>query len=54
MENTIKVRCNMCEWIGDEEDLVLICETHKETEYLEYYNGCPNCLTDGYLMDLED
>ena len=51
MENTIKVRCNNCMCLFEEDDLVLLEEG--EGEDVEYYKGCPNCLTDGYLMDLD-
>lgn len=34
------VRCNWCEWIGEEEEL-------KSDNY------CPSCLEEGYLMDLD-
>lgn len=41
-----EVKCNMCEWEGMEDDLELLYDG-------EYYNGCPKCKTDAYLMDIE-
>ena len=41
------VRCNWCEWQGDEEDLVV------GEDGDGYYNGCPKCTgADHYLMDI--
>lgn len=42
MEN-IKIKCNMCDWEGKEEDITLKGE-------IEY---CPKCGKTGYLMDNE-
>ena len=39
------IRCNNCYWVGQEDDL-------KQLE--DEINGCPNCETDGYLMDIEE
>ena len=48
-----KVRCNMCEWEGYEEDLALLNETSNvDNTTLEYFKGCPNCKTDKYLQDI--
>lgn len=51
MEN--KVRCNNCMCLFEEEELVLLSEVDEQTKYIEYFNGCPNCLTDAYLTDLD-
>ena len=40
----MKVRCNWCEWVGNENELIVI----DEVEY------CPHCGTKGALMDLDD
>lgn len=40
----MKVRCNWCEWVGNENDLIVIDD-------IEY---CPNCGHSGMLMDIED
>ena len=42
-----RVRCNMCTWEGNEEDLVLFEDEDG------FGKGCPKCETDAYLMDLE-
>lgn len=44
-EGMNEVRCNMCMWEGDEEDLVM----SKDEDGLS--KGCPNCQTDHYLME---
>ena len=53
MENDDTVKCNWCDWSGDEDDLKLIKEQHP---YLKdesiFTKVCPNCLTDNYLMDI--
>lgn len=41
-----KVRCNMCMFEGDEDDLVFINDDG------EYVKSCPNCKTDWYLTEL--
>jgi NAD-dependent SIR2 family protein deacetylase len=41
------VKCNMCEWQGNEDDLVLF------TDEDGMGKGCPDCKTDAYLMDIE-
>lgn len=66
------IKCNYCNWTGDEEDLVLVefdaddlneiptaVETSitltrlfPEPEEVDYLKGCPDCLTDSYLMDI--
>lgn len=66
----MQVKCNNCDWVGDEEDLSLLSidvnEEVKVSEnkygvvydhnaallHCEFIKGCPNCLTDNYLMDL--
>lgn len=40
----MKVRCNWCEWTGDENELIIVNE-------IEY---CPHCGNKGMLMDIED
>lgn len=47
MKEKYEVRCNMCGWEGYENDLVL-CEDEGG-----FFNGCPNCKKDDYLMDIE-
>ena len=42
----MKVRCNMCMEVFDEDKIVYDGET--DTEY------CPKCGDSGYLMDLKD
>jgi len=42
------VRCNMCMWEGEEEDLVMVKDEDG------FGKGCPKCETDAYLMDLEE
>ena len=43
----MKVRCNMCFWVGEDEDL----ERYFDKEEQQYFDGCPECKTDHYLMD---
>lgn len=43
MKSTIM--CNMCEWEGNDEGLVLV--EHLNTE-MDFY-ACPKCKTDAYL-----
>ena len=43
------VKCNNCEWTGNEEDLILI----KETKSDDSFKACPNCKTDAYLQNIE-
>jgi len=51
----IYLRCNMCEWEGIEDELVLYEKgTLTILGEIIYFKGCPNCKTDDYLMDLED
>ena len=42
-----KIRCNMCWWHGNEEDLI------KGKDKEGNFDGCPKCMTDHYLMNLE-
>jgi len=42
-----KVRCCNCNWQGTEDDL----EQFDDSNGGGY--GCPNCRTDGYLVDVE-
>lgn len=47
-----KVRCNNTMKVYTEEELVLVkTEIGGETIY---YNGCPCCGTDEYLMDIDE
>ncbi len=43
-----KIRCNMCWWHGNENDLI------KGKDKDGSFDGCPNCKTDHYLTDLEE
>lgn len=43
-EEPITVKCNYCDWIGNENQLIL---TEEDTEL------CPNCEKDGYIMDID-
>lgn len=47
-ETLPEVTCNNCDWEGNESDLI----QGKDEE--GYFNGCPNCETDSYLMDLDN
>ena len=67
-----KIKCNNCNWTGNEDDLVLVefdtedlneAPTAMENsvtvtrflpkpEEVGYLKGCPDCLTDSYLMDI--
>ena len=67
------VKCNNCDWKGNEEDLTLVefdinddLETPTATDdnfivsriseeptEIDYLKGCPKCLTDNYLTDIE-
>lgn len=73
--NNYEVKCNNCDFVGMEEELIKVVEFKEkcdsETQYLalndfkskyrnlnEVYesdiiNGCPDCLQDGYLMNIE-
>jgi hypothetical protein len=44
------VQCNMCEWVGQEDELIIEMETPEESER-NFFKACPNCKTDDYLMD---
>lgn len=47
------VRCNNCWWHGAEEDLKLMEDPEITTpEDRQFMKACPNCETDGCLMDL--
>ena len=66
------IKCNYCNWTGDEEDLVLVefdaedlnevptavensiavTRFLPEPEEVDFLKGCPDCLTDSYLMDI--
>lgn len=60
------IRCNMCEkTFKTELDIPFIVRLENgETEFLrvgipikpggETFRGCPHCMTDMYLMDMED
>lgn len=41
------VRCNWCEWIGEENDLIRGHDKNGD------FDGCPICKTDAYLIDRE-
>lgn len=43
-----EVTCNNCDWEGKENELI----QGKDEE--GYFNGCPNCETDSFLMDLDN
>ena len=43
------IRCNNCMALFEDEDDLELIEVDGE-----YFTACPNCKTDGYLMDLED
>ena len=48
------IRCNNCYKIfNNDEDLEMLCD-FKDTERPEFYKGCPDCKTDGYLMDIKE
>lgn len=40
------IRCNFCEWAGDETDLSI------KKDGSEFMRVCPECETDEYLIDL--
>lgn len=49
------IRCNNCMWVGMEEDLKLLSEENEynpEDKTLYWFKGCPDCMTDSYLMDI--
>ena len=50
------IRCNNCGKIFmNEEDITDILEVGKFTKPGgETFRGCPHCMTDMYLMDMED
>lgn len=48
---TDTVRCNNCEWHGEESDLEFVLEDERDLE--TGMNACPNCKTDEYLTNIE-
>jgi Pyruvate/2-oxoacid:ferredoxin oxidoreductase delta subunit len=48
----MKIKCNDCNFIGQEDDLEIL-EDNKSVIKTEYFKGCPNCKTDSFLMDVE-
>lgn len=50
MEAQHLIRCNKCDWHGNESDL-LRCDDASDGERAD---ACPTCRTDHYLMDLAD
>ena len=42
------VKCNMCEWYGNEEDLLFVQDDD------DCFDACPHCETDGFLINLDD
>ena len=48
------IRCCNCgrEFASEEEGLVDLVEFIEGTAEVEYYQGCPECKTDKYLLDL--
>jgi len=62
--NNEEVKCNNCDFIGDEDDLEMFvkcnnCDFIGDEDDLEmfkdkegYFKGCPNCKKDSYLMDI--
>ena len=75
MKTELRVKCNNCDWIGNENELELvgvivvndeeIAVSHesrvsgiviilKQVDAEEFIDACPNCLTDDYLMDMEN
>lgn len=70
----MEVKCNNCDFIGDNDSLYLIETLGDGTETVVAYEdpyghitrllessstpffflGCPNCLTDDYLMDIDE
>lgn len=51
VDSTIK--CNMCDWIGSEEELKTFTDLSDNniSHDISYFTGCPNCTTDNYLMN---
>ena len=47
MIQDIEIKCNNCDWQGDENELKIIREQE------EFFKGCPNCETDSYLSEIE-
>lgn len=48
----MKVRCNGCEWLGDEDELIFAVAVDEPEDGPTHV--CPMCSQVGYLMDLED
>jgi len=48
-----KVKCNMCGWKGDEDDLEHIPDGFSKAGDRMWQDACPTCKTDEYLMDVE-
>ena len=48
------IRCNNCYNYYFEEELEVFAEVHYENDETEYFKGCPNCLTDNFLMDVDE
>ena len=49
----MKVRCNYCEWSGEEDDLAFALPTDEPDEMCET-QVCPECQQVGYLQDLQE
>lgn len=47
-----KVKCNMCDWIGDEEKIKLV--PSNADNVCDEDEACPKCGAVGYLMDIEN
>ena len=41
----MKVRCNWCDWVGDENEIAV---DENDTEH------CPQCSREGFLMDITE
>jgi hypothetical protein len=61
LEDPKTVKCNGCDFVGYEEDLITT-EDKEGTKQMqengindrEFMRACPNCLTDENLMDIEE
>ena len=47
------VRCNNCMNEYTEDELQVFTDLGDGTKEVNYFNGCPQCESDKYLMDLE-
>jgi hypothetical protein len=47
------VRCNMCYWKGEEDDLEILEDGLDVIGDKVYMKACPKCLTDDYLIDMD-